>query len=100
MPVRLGAPCKARITHLFRTTVSPGISSYCGLLIAVGVLSPSEHALYIPYCNGIGPYDGTDGYVMKYYIENSTWVDITPAVGGGFGYGALTVDLQKPGTVM
>jgi xyloglucan-specific exo-beta-1,4-glucanase len=38
---------------------------------------------------------------MKYFIDNSTWVEITPAPkGSGFGYGGLDVDLQRPGTVM
>ncbi|EJC97846.1 Oligoxyloglucan reducing end-specific cellobiohydrolase [Fomitiporia mediterranea MF3/22] len=68
-----------------------------------GVLSPAEDALYIPYANGIGPWDGTAGYVMKYFISNSSWVDITPAQGiadNSYGYSGLSVDLQKPGTVM
>ncbi|EIN03833.1 CEL6 protein [Punctularia strigosozonata HHB-11173 SS5] len=69
-----------------------------------GVLSPKEGpALYLPYANGIGPYDGTAGYVKKYFINNSTWVDITPAQGiadNAYGYGGLSVDLQRPGTVM
>lgn len=47
----------------------------------IGVLSPAENALYLPYANGIGPYDGTAGYVMKYFIGNGSWVDITPAQG-------------------
>lgn len=65
-----------------------------------GVFSPSEHALYLPYVNGIGPYDGTDGYVKKFFIQNSTWLDITPVQGGGFGYSGMAVDLQRPGVVM
>ena len=68
-----------------------------------GVLSPAENALYIPYANGIGPWDGTLGYVQKFFIGNSSWVDITPAQGvadNSYGYSGLSVDLQKPGTVV
>ncbi|KAH8114431.1 Oligoxyloglucan reducing end-specific cellobiohydrolase [Phellopilus nigrolimitatus] len=68
-----------------------------------GVLSPTEDALYLPYANGIGPWDGTAGYIMKYFISNSTWVDVTPAQGiadNSYGYSGFSVDLQKPGTLM
>lgn len=67
-----------------------------------GVLSPSEKVLYISYNNNAGPYDGTTGAVYKYYIANSTWVDITPVTGSDlyFGFGGLSVDIQKPGTLM
>ncbi|KAG8701147.1 hypothetical protein FRC08_004255, partial [Ceratobasidium sp. 394] len=67
-----------------------------------GVLSPSEKILYVTYNNGAGPYDGTLGSVYKYYISNSTWVDITPVSGSDlyFGFGGLSVDLKKPGTLM
>ena len=69
----------------------------------VGVLSPAERALYVPYVNGIGPYDGTAGYLMKYFIDNGTWIDITPPqvkADGNYGMSGLAVDLQRPGTVM
>ncbi|KLO08325.1 CEL6 protein [Schizopora paradoxa] len=68
-----------------------------------GALSPAENALYIPYANGVGPWDGTLGYVMKYFIANGSWVDITPAQGildNYYGYSGISVDLQRPGTVM
>ncbi|KAK0473162.1 hypothetical protein IW261DRAFT_1658654 [Armillaria novae-zelandiae] len=67
-----------------------------------GVLSPKEHVLYVSYSNGAGPYDGTLGSVYKYNISSSTWTDITPATGSDlyFGFGGLSVDLQKPGTLM
>lgn len=70
---------------------------------SLGVLSPAEDALYLPYANGIGPWDGTAGYVMKYIISNKTWVDVTPAQGiadNSYGYSGLAVDLQKPGTLL
>ncbi|CAE6528734.1 unnamed protein product [Rhizoctonia solani] len=67
-----------------------------------GVLSPSEKVLYVSYSDGSGPYDGTKGAVWKYSIADSKWTDITPATGSDlyFGFGGLTVDLQKSGTLM
>lgn len=69
----------------------------------IGVLSPAEDALYIPYANGVGPWDGTAGYISKYFIGNGTWVDVTPAQGiadNSYGYSGLSVDLNNPGTVV
>ncbi|KAF8597228.1 Oligoxyloglucan reducing end-specific cellobiohydrolase [Ceratobasidium sp. AG-I] len=67
-----------------------------------GVLSPSEKVLYVTYNNNAGPYDGTLGAVFKYSIASSTWTDITPVSGSDlyFGFGGLSVDLLKPGTLM
>ncbi|CAG7847796.1 Xyloglucanase {ECO:0000303/PubMed:15541296} Short=XG {ECO:0000303/PubMed:15541296}; AltName: Full=Cel74a {ECO:0000312/EMBL:AAP57752.1}; Flags: Precursor [Serendipita indica DSM 11827] len=68
-----------------------------------GVLSPSEGSLYVSFANGAGPYDGSAGRVGKYNIAAGTWKDVTPAqaiTDGTYGFGGLTVDLQKPGTVM
>jgi len=65
-------------------------------------LQPQEKALYLSYSDGSGPYDGTKGAVYRYDITAGTWKDITPATGDDlyFGFGGLSVDLQKPGTVM
>jgi xyloglucan-specific exo-beta-1,4-glucanase len=67
-----------------------------------GVLSPGEKALYVSYGNGAGPFDGIKGAVFRYSITDSKWTDITPATGSDlyFGFGGLSIDLQKPGTVM
>ncbi|KAF3918304.1 hypothetical protein ABW21_db0205033 [Orbilia brochopaga] len=67
-----------------------------------GVLSPSDHTLYITYSDGAGPYDGTLGAVWKYNIAAGTWTDITPVTGSDlyFGFGGFAVDLKKPGTIM
>ncbi|EMD41812.1 glycoside hydrolase family 74 protein [Gelatoporia subvermispora B] len=67
-----------------------------------GVLSAAEHTLYISYSNGAGPYDGTLGAVMKYNITTGEWTDITPVSGSDlyFGFGGLTLDPQRPGTIM
>lgn len=73
-----------------------------GFLPHKGVLSPSEKTLYVSYANGAGPYDGTNGTVNKYNIATGVWTDITPTSlsSTSYGYGGLSVDLQKPGTVM
>ncbi|KAG8832611.1 hypothetical protein FRC17_001013, partial [Serendipita sp. 399] len=65
-----------------------------------GVLSPAEKVLYVTFNNNAGPYDGSAGAVGKYNITAGTWTDITPSPGGGFGFGGLAIDLQKPGTLM
>ncbi|KAF3909634.1 hypothetical protein AA313_de0207094 [Arthrobotrys entomopaga] len=73
-----------------------------GYLPHKGVLSPSEHTLYVTYSDGAGPYDGTLGSVWKYSITSGTWTDITPVTGSDlyFGFGGFAVDLKKPGTIM
>lgn len=67
-----------------------------------GVISPGEQSLYVAYADGAGPYDGTSGALMKYNISSGTWTDITPVSGSDlyFGFGGLSVDIQKPGTIM
>lgn len=67
-----------------------------------GVLSPKEKVLYVSSSDGSGPYDGTQGAVYKYNITSGAWTDITPVSGSNlyFGFGGLTVDLQKPGTLL
>ena len=73
-----------------------------GFLPHKGILSPSEHTLYISYANGAGPYDGTNGTVHKYNITSGVWTDISPTSMADtyYGYGGLAVDLQVPGTIM
>ncbi|TVY47674.1 Xyloglucanase [Lachnellula occidentalis] len=73
-----------------------------GFLPHKGVLSPAEKTLYISYANGAGPYDGTNGTLHKYNISTGVWTDISPTslASTNYGYGGLTVDLQKPGTLM
>jgi len=55
--------------------------------------------LYVSYTDGAGPYDGGAGYLQKYSLTDKSWTDISP-IKGSFGYGGLTIDLQKPGTLM
>ncbi|KAF8854623.1 putative endoglucanase [Acephala macrosclerotiorum] len=67
-----------------------------------GVLAPADKTLYVTYANGVGPYDGTNGTVHKYNITSGVWTDISPTslASTYYGYGGLSVDLQKPGTLM
>ncbi|MCJ1313595.1 hypothetical protein MMC25_007274 [Agyrium rufum] len=74
-----------------------------GFLPHKGKLAAAEKALYISYSDGTGPYDGTNGLVMRYDITKGTWKDITPvttANGLYYGYGGVAIDAQKPGTIM
>ncbi len=72
-----------------------------GYLPHHGVLS-STGDLYIPYSNGIGPYDGTRGEVWKYSTKTGVWKNISPMPDADnyFGYGGLAVDAQQPNTLM
>jgi hypothetical protein len=73
-----------------------------GFIPHKGVLSPAEKVLYVSYANGVGPYDGTNGTVHKYDISKGVWTDISPIPMSSvnYGYGGLSVDLLKPGTLM
>ncbi|KAF3920256.1 hypothetical protein AA313_de0208024 [Arthrobotrys entomopaga] len=71
-----------------------------GFIAHTGKYSPTEHALYVSYVNTVDTYGGSDGYVYKYYIASKTWVQILDDGGTGFGFGGLSLDPQKNGTVM
>ncbi|KAI9687184.1 MAG: hypothetical protein M1820_010510 [Bogoriella megaspora] len=71
-----------------------------GFLPHKGKLSPKEHALYVTYSDGSGPYDGTNGSLWRYDITAKTWKDISPGSDPYYGYGGLAVDIQKPGTLV
>lgn len=68
-----------------------------------GVLS-STGMLYIPYSNGVGPYDGSKGDVWKYNTNTGVWTKISPVPSTSddnyYGYGGLSVDAQKPDTLI
>jgi hypothetical protein len=65
--------------------------------------------LYLSYGSGPGPYNVPDGAVYRYDPKTDTWADISPLKPGGalpgggvdkFGYGALSVDASRPGTLL
>jgi xyloglucan-specific exo-beta-1,4-glucanase len=63
----------------------------------------SQGMLYIAYSNGVGPNGVTDGAVFRYDTHSGQWTDITPERGANRapgGYMGLSVDAQRPGTVV
>jgi hypothetical protein len=63
--------------------------------------------MYVTYGNAPGPNGMTDGAVWKFNTMTGEWGEVTPVrpTGGTngnstFGYGSVTTDVQKPGTVM
>ncbi len=69
-----------------------------------GVLDPVGHFLYIATSDTGGPYDGGKGDVWRYDTQAGTWTRISPIASDSsddyFGYSALTIDRQQPGTLM
>lgn len=74
-----------------------------GYLPHHGVLA-SNGQLYIPYSDGVGPYDGTKGDLWKYDTSTGAWTNISPIPSSSsdnyFGYGGLAVDAQHPNTIV
>ena len=84
-------------------TWAPVAGAPTGFLPHHGVIDDEGRFLYITTSNTSGPYDGSDGEVWRYGIDDGTWTDITPTqrpVGGDFGFGGLTVDKSDPDTLM
>ncbi|MFI1048063.1 cellulose binding domain-containing protein [Streptomyces griseoruber] len=73
-----------------------------GYLAHKGVLDTVNGYLYIAYSDKGGPYDGGKGRLMRYATATGTWTDISPVAEADtyYGFSGLTVDRQKPGTVM
>src|SRR5699024_956818 len=74
-----------------------------GFLPQRGVIDQEGRFLYLTTTDTSGPYDGADGQVWRYGIDDGTWTEITPTlrpVGTDFGFGGLTVDAGDPDTLM
>ncbi|MEY9995713.1 hypothetical protein ABIE67_007745 [Streptomyces sp. V4I8] len=73
-----------------------------GYLAHKGVLDASNGYLYLAYSDKGGPYDGGKGRLWRYATATGTWTDISPVAEADtyYGFAGLTVDRQKPGTVM
>ncbi|WP_217207803.1 cellulose binding domain-containing protein [Streptomyces sp. AC550_RSS872] len=73
-----------------------------GYLAHKGVLDAKNGYLYLAYSDKGGPYDGGKGQLWRYATGTGTWTDISPVAEGDtyYGFAGLTVDRQKPGTVM
>lgn len=65
--------------------------------------------LYVTYADAPGPNGQTDGSVHKLATAKGRWIDVTPVKPGGtahdgtadtFGYGGVSVDARRPGTVV
>lgn len=85
------------------TTWRPVAGAPTGFLPHHGVIDEAGRFLYLTTSNTAGPYDGSDGQVWRYGIDDGTWTEITPAlrpVGVDFGFGGLTMDKTNPDTIM
>ncbi|MFE9025238.1 cellulose binding domain-containing protein [Streptomyces iakyrus] len=73
-----------------------------GHLAHKGVLDAKNGYLYLAYSDKGGPYDGGKGRLWRYATGTGTWTDISPVAEADtfYGFSGLTVDRQKPGTVM
>lgn len=85
------------------TTWSPVLGTPTGFLPHHGVIDEKGRVLYVSTSSTSGPYDGGDGAVWRYGIDDGTWTDITPTqrpVGVDFGFSGLTIDRSNPDTIM
>ncbi|MGW2914635.1 cellulose binding domain-containing protein [Streptomyces asoensis] len=73
-----------------------------GYLAHKGVLDSVDGYLYLAYSDKGGPYDGGKGRLWRYATATGAWTDISPVAEADtyYGFSGLTVDRQKPGTVM
>ncbi|WP_405621620.1 cellulose binding domain-containing protein [Streptomyces sp. NBC_00076] len=73
-----------------------------GYLAHKGVLDAKNGYLYLAYSDKGGPYDGGKGQLWRYATATGTWTNISPVAEADtyYGFSGLTVDRQKPGTVM
>ncbi|WP_373689173.1 xyloglucanase [Streptomyces sp. Rer75] len=73
-----------------------------GYLSHKGVLDTKNGYLYLTTSDKGGPYDGGKGQVWRYATATGEWKNISPTADAdtSFGYSGLTVDRQKPGTLM
>ena len=74
-----------------------------GFLPHHGSIDASTGDLYLTTSDTAGPYDGADGEVWRYAIDDGTWTDITPRyrpVGTDFGFSGLALDPSSPGTLV
>ncbi|MFJ4283220.1 cellulose binding domain-containing protein [Streptomyces massasporeus] len=73
-----------------------------GHLAHKGVLDAKNGYLYLAYSDKGGPYDGGKGRLWRYATGTGTWTDISPVAEADtfYGFSGLTVDRQRPGTVM
>ncbi|GAB7191149.1 xyloglucanase [Kineococcus sp. NUM-3379] len=75
-----------------------------GFLPHKGVLDAATGFLYLATSNAAGPYDGSKGEVWRLDTATGEWRDVSPVPSASpentFGYSGLTVDRQRPGTLV
>ncbi|MFN8074637.1 MAG: xyloglucanase [Kineosporiaceae bacterium] len=76
-----------------------------GYLPHKAVIDTTNKVMYVAYSNTQGPYDGDKGILQRLDLTTGTWTDISPVkLSAGadlhFGYSGLTVDRQKPKTLI
>ncbi|MDH2424692.1 cellulose binding domain-containing protein [Sphaerisporangium sp. TRM90804] len=75
-----------------------------GYIAHKGVLDTANGYLYIATSDTGGPYEGSKGDVWRYATATGAWTQISPVPSSSaddyFGYSGLTVDRQRPGTLM
>ncbi|MFF3846296.1 cellulose binding domain-containing protein [Streptomyces sp. NPDC002328] len=73
-----------------------------GHLAHKGVLDTVNGHLYVAYSDKGGPYDGGKGRLFRYATATGVWTDVSPVAEADtyYGFSGLTVDRQRPGTVM
>ena len=76
-----------------------------GFMPHKGVLDHVGGYLYLAYSNKGGPYDGDGGDVWKYNTTTGAWTLISPVPSTNdddnyYGYSGLTIDRQRPNTIM
>ncbi len=75
-----------------------------GYIAHKGMIDHTNRLLYIATSDTGGPYDGAKGDVWKFSIGTGAWTRISPvpstSSANTFGYSGLTIDRQRPGTLM
>jgi xyloglucan-specific exo-beta-1,4-glucanase len=94
-------------SHLFRTTDAgktwEAVPGQPGKDLLPGHAAlDAQGNLYVSYGNGVGPSNVTDGAVWKLNTHTGEWTDVTPDRSSDHppgGYGGISVDRQRPGTL-
>ncbi|MGW3405052.1 xyloglucanase, partial [Streptomyces zhihengii] len=84
------------------TTWSRVAGQPTGYLAHKGVLDSATGQLFVTLSDTGGPYDGGKGRVYRYTTATGAWTDVSPVAEADtyYGFSGLSVDRQKPGTLM
>jgi len=86
-------------------TWAPVAGAPTGFIAHKGVLDEGTGNLFISTSDAAGPYGGAHGDVWRLATATGVWTQVSPvpssdASNNYFGYSGLSVDRQKPGTLM